>query len=269
MVYSEPEWKRCFSQQWVGGLSAEVNEQFLVCCSQQVRFDKALDVSSTHAHVSGQVSKRVSQTTPFGNSVMGKRRQVAKSWTFPQCLAARGTSTYLCIQHPVWYSSTFWNASRHCKDQNCPPSTSSLRSHGLSPAVLRCPGCPQSSKETWTEERGDAGVSKYLLLEPTKAMGITAWAGSSSSICSPWAASATAPALAAQESSSGHPELLGQQYFSDACEVITNSSSHCPLMEGGLINYITLSQLSMLWDNHNAVSPSSKVSSKLATTPCV
>lgn len=123
------------------------------------------------------------------------------------------------------------------------------------------PGCPQMPQDTQTVERSDVGVSKYLLLGR-----IPAWAGSSSSICSPCAASAPAPA--AQESS-GHLQLLLQQYSSDAWEVITNSSSHCPLMEGGLINYITLSQLSMLRDNQNTVSPPSKTSSKRATTPCV
>lgn len=154
----------------------------------------------------------------------------------------------------------------HCKDQHCPPSTSSLGSSGLSP------GCPQRSLETVAEERGYVGVSKHLLLEPTKPTGITRWAGSSSSICSPWAASVASSSTnssAEESSSSGQWELLFQQHFSDACEVTTNSSSHCPLMEGGLINYIALSQLSTLRDDENTASPSSKISSKLATTPCV
>lgn len=63
--------------------------------------------------------------------------------------------------------------------------------------------------------------------------------------------------------SSGHCEPLFQQHFSNACEVISNSSYHCLLMEDDLINYITLSQLSMLRDNKNTVSPSPKISCKL------
>lgn len=195
---------------------------------------------------------------------MGKLRQVDKTARLSCSVWQQGEPALISVfdtlsDIPALSGMHPW----HCKDQHCPPSTSSLGSSGLSP------GCPQRSPET--VERGYVGVSKYLLLEPTKPTGTTCWAGSSSSICSLWAASVASSSTsssAEESSSSGQRELLFQQHFSDACEVITNSSSHCPLMEGGLINYIALSQLSMLRDDENTVSPS-KISSKLATTPCV
>lgn len=60
-----------------------------------------------------------------------------------------------------------------------------------------------------------------------------------------------------------HCRLLLQQHLPDACKVISNSSYRCPLMGDGLVNYITLTQLSVLGDNQNTVSPPSKISSKL------
>lgn len=148
---------------------------------------------------------------------------------------------------------------------------------------------PAWPKEILAAERGYVGVSKYLLLEPTKSSGATLWAGSSSFICSlcahSIASSSTVSAAITKSTqccswwlvknqhlptpSSGHRELLFQQHFSNACEVISNSSYHCSLMEDGLINYITLSQLSMLRDNKNTVSPSSKISSKLTFYRCL
>lgn len=64
--------------------------------------------------------------------------------------------------------------------------------------------------------------------------------------------------------SSGHRQLLLQQHLSDACKVISNSSYCCPLMGDGLVNYTTLTQLSVLGDNKNTVSPPSKISSQLS-----
>lgn len=206
---------------------------------------------------------------PLVNSIMGKLRQLDKKAGLFSSVWQQGEPALISIFYTLYDIPALSEMHPyHCKDQNCPPSTSSLGSNGWSPGCPQMPSLSSEAQETWTMERGDVGVSKYLLLEPTKPTRIRSWAGSSS-ICSSCAAPVTAAAPAAEESSSGHWELLVQQYFSDACEVITNSSSHCPLMEGGLINYITLSQLSMLRDNQSTVSPSSKTSSKLATTPCV
>lgn len=142
-------------------------------------------------------------------------------------------------------------------------------------------------KETLAMEGGYIGVSTYLLLEPPKSFGSHIHAGGPGFSCwlcvhfvltqspakhsfhsstgSRWCSSQ--PPAKNQHlptPSSGHWELLFQHCFFDACKVISNSSYHRPLMGDGLINYIALTQLSMLRDNKNTVSPPPKISSKLA-----
>lgn len=102
-------------------------------------------------------------------------------------------------------------------------------------------------------------MRKHLLLEPTKSPGGHIGQAAASSVLLELARSPAAVQFLqlypkAHKTQhlptprSGLWELLFQ-HFSEASEVTCRSSYRCPLVEGGLINYITLSQLSMLREN--------------------
>lgn len=107
------------------------------------------------------------------------------------------------------------------------------------------------------------GVSKHLLLEPTKSPGGHAGQAAAASVLLVLAQLSRQQQRGFCSNTQKHTENqhlptprsglweLLLQHFSEACEVTRRSSFRCPLTEGDLINYVTLSQLSPLGENIN------------------